>query len=87
MISGPVGIRFPHVKGSDSLSFKDYLISSIIFANNIGAGPQGLSKKTFRIETQCKCGPIRPDSDKKSFLSKGQDFSLSIRNIAAVWQE
>ena len=35
------GIRFPHVKGSDSLSFKDYLISSIIFANNIGAGLRG----------------------------------------------
>jgi hypothetical protein len=27
VISGFGGIRFPHVKGSDTLSFKDYLIS------------------------------------------------------------
>jgi hypothetical protein len=46
------GIRFPHVKGSDSLSFKGYLISSIILANNIGAGSEGLSKKPskFRLD-------------------------------------
>ena len=28
------GIRFPHVKGSDSLSFKDYLISEIMFVGS-----------------------------------------------------
>ena len=28
------GIRFPHVKGFDSLSLKDYLISQIIFVDS-----------------------------------------------------
>jgi hypothetical protein len=28
------GIRFPHVEGFDSLSFKDYLLSQIIFVDN-----------------------------------------------------
>jgi hypothetical protein len=36
-----VGIRSLHVKESDSLSFKDYLISAIILVNNLGAGPSG----------------------------------------------
>ena len=34
------GIRFPHVKGSDSLSFRDYLISATIFVNILAAGPR-----------------------------------------------
>jgi hypothetical protein len=28
------GIRFPHAKGSDFLSFKDYFISQIIFVDS-----------------------------------------------------
>ncbi|MFL6486571.1 MAG: hypothetical protein ACJ71D_07690 [Nitrososphaera sp.] len=32
------GIRFPHLNGADSLSFKDYLISPSIFSSNLGAG-------------------------------------------------
>lgn len=40
VISGFGGIRFPHVKGFDSLSFKDFLISPIIFVYNLGAGPR-----------------------------------------------
>jgi hypothetical protein len=46
------GIRFLHVRGFGYWSFKDYLISSIIFANNIGADPEGLGRKKFRIWTQ-----------------------------------
>jgi hypothetical protein len=43
------GIRFLHVKWFDSLSFKDFLISPIIFVYNLGAGPEGLGRKTFKI--------------------------------------
>jgi hypothetical protein len=57
------------------------------FLNDFLGGPEGSSRKNFKIETQCKCWPIRVDLNKKSFVSKGQDFRLHIRNIAAVWQE
>ena len=40
VISGFGGIRFLHVMGFAYLSFKDCLISQIIFVNNLGAGPR-----------------------------------------------
>src|SRR5215207_6409895 len=41
------GIRFPHVKGSDSLSFRDFLISPIIFVYNLDAGPRAACRYRF----------------------------------------
>ena len=48
IISGFGGIRFPHIKGSDSLSSKDYLILQIIFVNNLGTGPGEFGRKNFK---------------------------------------
>jgi hypothetical protein len=45
-LSGASGIWFLHVKGSDSFSFKDYLVSQIMFVYNLGAGPEGSGRKT-----------------------------------------
>jgi hypothetical protein len=41
VISGFGGIRFPHVRGLDSSSFKDYLIIPRILLDNLGVGPSG----------------------------------------------
>jgi hypothetical protein len=48
IISGFGGIRFPHIKRSDSLSSKDYLILQIIFVNNLGTGPGESGRKNFK---------------------------------------
>jgi hypothetical protein len=49
MLYGFGGIRFPHVKGFGSLTFKSCPLSSSIFSSNLGGESEGSSGKTSKM--------------------------------------